>query len=509
MSILDGAGLPLIVVVAVAVIVAVRRGRPSLALGILFAATSLSGITATFFEVGIRPEQPAILLVAALVAVRDREATLTVFRRARWPIAFAALFLAANVASAWLYAPDPVQSLKICVWLAISLLAALVAAVLVVASRRDEGRDTERDIAWWIVASACLHAGAAVVQVGAEVLVQSDWGVLRSDVAIGKAFGLAWEPNLLAIQLAAAAMFLIDPRNRGRFPPGIRVGSLALIAAGIALSLSRGGIVALGAGIAIFLLMAMVGGDRRRSAELKTIVLTSALVAVIAGGGYLGLSWLAANGVGLRPGEVAAGPVQPPGSLVPVAPRPSPASTTRPDRTTDPLGPTPGVAASPSPAPAPPLPTPGTRQVGAGDTIELRVRNFLIAVADGMTSPSSDSVRTPSDNGTWSRRAPVPRTFRISSPRPSTRAGAAGSRQSVRLDRMACSSSMDCAAGHVRGRAPCTGRGIPVHGRPGFGGTWISDRQRSRPVIADREPGRSGREPNGTPRPSPQHTTPT
>jgi hypothetical protein len=509
MSILDGAGLPLIVGVAVAVIAALRRGRPSLALGILFAAASFSGITAPVLGVGIRPEQPAVLLVAALLAVRDRDAAVTVLRRARWPTSFAVLFLAANVASAVLYAPDPAQSLKICLWLAISLGAALVAAVLVVASRRGGEHDMEREIAWWIIASACLHAGVAIVQVGAEVLLQSDWGVLRSDVAIGKAFGLAWEPNLLAIQLAAAAMFLIDPRNPGRFTPGIRTGSLALIAAGIALSLSRGGIVALGAGIAILLVMALVGGGRRRSGELKTIARTAAVVAVIGGGGYLGLSWLAGNGVGLRPGEVAAGPAEPPGSLVPVAPRPSPAGTTGPDRTTGPPGPTPGVAASPGPVSTPPLPTPGTRQVGAGDTIELRVRNFMIAVADGMTSPfiglGPDTFGQRYLEPTCACPAHVPNQLSATF----YESGLLGLVSLIALIgwlvRRAWSARLACYVAALVALVV----GFQFTDALRFGGTWILIGTIVGLVIADREPGPAGRGPGGTPRPSPPRTIPT
>ena len=60
---------------------------------------------------------------------------LDVIRAARWPVILGALYLAANVASAILQPPDQVQSLKICLWLAISLVAGGVAAVLIVEAR--------------------------------------------------------------------------------------------------------------------------------------------------------------------------------------------------------------------------------------------------------------------------------------------------------------------------------------------------------------------------------------
>jgi hypothetical protein len=523
MSILDGAGWPLILIVATAAVGAIGRGRPSLALGVLLAAASLSGITAPVFGAGVRPEQPAAILVAALVLVRERAAAVTVLRRAKWPIAFASVFLAANVASALIYAPDPAQSLKICLWLAISLVAALVAAVLVVAARSREPRpgtggdtesDVERSFARWSIASACIHAAVAAAQVIAEFLVQSDWGVLRSDVAIGKAFGLTWEPNLLAIQLAAAAMFLIDPGNRARCSPRFRVGGLALIATGLALSLSRGGIVAVIAGTAVFVLSMVLRGGRTRPAGLMTIARTSAILAVIGGGGYLGLSWLAENGVGLRPGEVAAGPAEPPGSLLPVRPGPSPATRSSPTPTAGQRSPLPGSLPSgpPSsaiPGAATPAPASEARHVGAGDTIELRVRNLQIAVADGMASPliglGPDTFGQRYVEPTCACPAHIPNQLSATF----YESGALGLGCLIALIGWLVSRAWKARLDPYLASLIALLVGFQFTDALRFGGTWILIGTIVGLVIIGLESAPAGPTPSGTPRPSPSHTSAT
>jgi hypothetical protein len=164
--------------------------------------------------------------------------------------------------------------------------------------------------------------------------------------------------------------------------------ALLSISAGMALSLSRGGIVAGLAGIVI-LVVATATHRPWSTSGARLIVRDGVLIAAVAVGGYLALSWLAANGAGLRPGEVAARPEQPQGTLVPITSEPSggPGATPRPTAITgsnEPSQPVPTTGPSPSPSPSPA--TDG-RYLGAGDTIELRWRNLQIAVADGLSSP--------------------------------------------------------------------------------------------------------------------------
>jgi hypothetical protein len=357
---------------------AVLAGRPGLALGGLFAAASFSGITAPLGDVGVRLEQPAVIVIAAALAARRPASVIALVRGARWPVALAGTYLAANVASALLFAPDHVQSLKICLWLAISLLAGGVAAVLIYEAR---GREPDRQLVMWVVAAACIHAVVAGLQVAAELSIGSDWGLLRGDAPLGKAFGLAWEPNLLAINLAAALMFLLDPTTRARFSPRIRIGAVVLISAGMALALSRGGIVALAAGLgvlALSLAAATRSGATLRN-QLRSVLGEASLAFAIAIGGYAGLVWLGANGVGVRPGDVAIVPIPeatltPIASAVPASGRPA---TPRPGVTPDPR-----ATAAPSPSASIP-----PHYNGSSDTVGLRWRNLEVALSDGLGSP--------------------------------------------------------------------------------------------------------------------------
>jgi hypothetical protein len=380
MSAIDIAAWALTILVAAGCVWAVLAGRPDLALGSLFAAASFSGITAPIGSVGVRLEQPAVIAIAVVLAVRRPTAVLAVIRAARWPMALAAIYLAANIASAVLVSPDRTQSLKICLWLAISLLAACVAAVLIC-----DVRDGERDrrLIRWGVGAACVSALIAGVQVAAELWLGSDWGLIRGDAPIGKAAGLAWEPNLLAIGLAAILMFLLDSTTRRWFTRRTRFGAIVLISAGIGLALSRGGIVALGVGVGALVLIGVIAprgtGLKKRSFALMG---PASLAFAIAIGVYAGLVWLGANGVGVRTGEIVTTPSVPESSLIAVAPsaRPSgPRATSAPGGTSTPV-------ATPTPAPRASV-EPVLRFNGASDTVGLRWRNLQTAILDGLTSP--------------------------------------------------------------------------------------------------------------------------
>ncbi len=353
---------------------AVLNRRPGLALGILAAAASFSGITAPVGGVGVRLEQPAVLLMAAILLIRRPSSVMTMLRAARWPVAFAAIYLAANVASAVLHAPDPAQSLKICLWLALSLLAAAVAALLIYEARHG---DADRSLVIWLVAAACLHTVVAALQVAGELWFGTDWGVLRGDAPVGKAFGLSWEPNLLAINLAAVLMFLLDPTTRRLFSDRARMGAIALISLGIGLALSRGGLVAMAVGVGVLALSLVFAPRVAGFSTLgRTLVGEAALAFAIAVGGYATLAWLGSSGVGVRPGDKASGPMVPDVSLIPIVSPVSGASSGGPGGTA------PAVVATPVPSRS----ADGSFD-GSSDTVVLRWRNLQVAVADGLTSP--------------------------------------------------------------------------------------------------------------------------
>lgn len=374
MAVLELAAWALTIAVIAGCAWAVLNDRPGLALGVIAGAASFSGVTAPIGGVGVRLEQPAILVVAAILIVRHPASVVAMLRAARWPIAFAIVYLGANIASAVLNAPDQAQSLKICLWLALSLLAAGVAALLVFEARAS---GADQDLVIWLVAAGCLHTVVAVIQVAGELWLGTDWGVLRGDAPVGKAFGLAWEPNLLAINLAAALMFLLDPTTGRRFTDRARLGAIVTISAGIALALSRGGLVALVAGLAI-LAVSLVISPRRGtfSTSARRLAGEATLALAIGIGGYAALAVLGSSGIGVRPGDVASAPITPDESLIPISPN------------------TPGTGSSSSAAPgSAPTPTPEPSRSGNGvtdasaNTVVLRWRNLQIAVAEGLTSP--------------------------------------------------------------------------------------------------------------------------
>jgi hypothetical protein len=378
MTTLDAGAWLLAAVLAAVVAWLVWRRRDGLGLGLLLAGASLSGVTAPLLGAGVRIEQPAVALVGVLLIWSRTDALRRLIRSARVPIILGCLYLAANVASALLYAPDQAQSLKIAAWTGLSLTACLVSAGIAASSSEVH---PERTIARLVVASACLHAAVAIVQVVAELAIQSDWGVLRSDSPIAKAFGLAWDPNLLAIHLGAALTLVVDPRGEARrWPPLVFGATTVLIAAGIALSLSRGGIVAFLVG-SFVLIVGFVRPATRSLDGLRPAVPAMGLALAVALGGYVGLSSLADLGVGLRPGETSVRDAGPQGTLEPLAATPGSgaASTSGPRPSGDGggnggLGPGAGRSIEP-------------RRIGAGDTIELRWRNLQVAVSDAARSP--------------------------------------------------------------------------------------------------------------------------
>jgi hypothetical protein len=361
---------------------ALWRDRPDLALGALFLAASFSGITAPLAGVGIRLEQPAAVAIAGVLAIRHPASVVAVLRAARWPVVLAAVYLVANLVSSALFAPDAVQSLKISLWLAVSLLAGGVAAILIYETR-SQPRDRALVIA--IVAAACIHSVVAGLQVIAELGLSSDWGVLRGDAPLAKAYGLAWEPNLLAIDLAAAFVFVIEPRTRQMFRPGVRLAAIVLISAGIALSLSRGGIVALVAGIGVVALsIAAAGRARPTRSTLRPVVGEALLALAIAVGGYAGLAWLGTQGVGVRSTDQAYTDDAPDATLTPVgaaSQEPTPAATAQSSAAVEP------AASPPQPAATTPAGSATARRSGGSDTVGLRWRNLQIAMAGGLTSP--------------------------------------------------------------------------------------------------------------------------
>ena len=120
----------LVVIGTTAVVVAYRRGDLSAALGITFVMATITRFGIPIAGSTIRFEQPAILILFALILMRDAGSVAAVVRRSIPFVAFAAVYLGAHLLSSALIAPDRLESLKIAAWLGVSMLGGAVAAIL-------------------------------------------------------------------------------------------------------------------------------------------------------------------------------------------------------------------------------------------------------------------------------------------------------------------------------------------------------------------------------------------
>lgn len=360
-----------VAVVTLGAVWAYQAGRRDWTVGILLGAATWSAVTAPVGALDIRLEQPATAALGALILLRDRETLRRVLRGTRLPLALVAVFLGAQIVSSALLAPEPAYSLRIAAWMTFSAAAAWVVAVLIVSDDRA-GRSVGRGL----ILAGIVQVAVSVLQVGAEVAWQSNWGVLRTDAPLGKTFGLSWEPNLLSISMAVAICFAVfgTPED---LPGGQRrrTAILATLAVGLGMAVSRGGVVGLVVGLALGILLAAWRHARGRTTDnVWRSYLGHSLIAVgLAVGVLTGLRWLGDLGVGVRPGEISDAPT-PVGTLLPIDATPGPPGTAHPS-----------AGRTPAPGEPSPGPTPvGATYYGPSDTITLRVRNMETAIRDAL-----------------------------------------------------------------------------------------------------------------------------
>jgi hypothetical protein len=337
----------LVVIGTTAVVVAYRRGDLSAALGITFVMATITRFGIPIAGSTIRFEQPAVLVLFALILMRDAGSMAVVVRRSIPFVGFAAVYLGAHLLSSALVAPERLESLKIAAWLGVSMLGGAVAAILAYRSG-----DAIR-LAPWIVGAALLHIAVAAAAVASQVLLKTDWGVQHSDVLIGKAYGLALEANLYAILIAMAIPFtVLMPEHGGlSVSRGVRAAIIGALAIGLGLGYSRGGLVALAAATIALLFVAAVRRPRWKIEWLRVAGTTAATlfvaVAVIQGQDALARA-------GARSTD----------NLILVdVPAPSPREPDATPRTSD----------SPEPSTPPEV-------VGVGDTVAVRLRTIRLAL---------------------------------------------------------------------------------------------------------------------------------
>lgn len=326
--------------------------RPNVALGLLFVAGSFSAITVPIGDSNLRLEMIAVPAVAFLVVWREQATAIAFIRALKLPIALVSVYLVANAMSSVLMAPEPAESSKIVVWLALSITAAMVAGTV------TWGRGGLIDLGPWIIAGAVIQVMVAFAAVASQAVLDTSWGVMSRDVLLGKASGLSWEANILSINIAMALPFLIWRTGHWKLGPIPRIALLIFLSVGLGLASSRGGIAAFAAAAGCVLILSFaVHWKSTRRPRFPNVLKSSAHVTAVL---VIAIGTMQLLSVG---GELIAS-----ARHVVVIPN-DPASSPRPDPEVEPEV------------------VDAYRYVGTGDTIALRWRHMMTAIAEVPKSP--------------------------------------------------------------------------------------------------------------------------
>ena len=245
---------------------------PRLCFGILFLVASFSKDTLSTPLGTLRPEMPAIVVVAAVLLAGRRFESL---RRLPRPtlamcLAFAAYLAVLAISSAFV-APDRSQSLHMVAWFAISMLGGVVAFVLVQPRPEDAIEPlalvgATMGVIGILVAAAFLVAGPAF-----------SFGIQDGYAALPRVYGLAWEANLYASFLAFCAFFALEAARGRRAAAGLVM--FAAILVGFPLGVTRGAYLGLVAGAVTYAVVRLVL-ERRPRDLLRPGAISAALLAV-------------------------------------------------------------------------------------------------------------------------------------------------------------------------------------------------------------------------------------
>ena len=245
--------------------------RPVAAFGVLLVLATLSRWTIELPIGNMRLEQPAIAfgLLALLYARRlpDR-ATL---RRLR-PIVIAFLvYLGALTASSVLYSPDRAESLRMVIWIGLSMAGGLLAFMLLFGGAPESAPR-------WLRLTAGGQASLGILiavlyfTLGPIIVAGAD----PVPGMAGKIFGVSWEANIFASLLAALSFFAIEQfRSRLRPASGALV---ALVLVGVVVTQTRGAYLGLAAGMITYAGVILYRRHQPRRLILPALVITGAIV---------------------------------------------------------------------------------------------------------------------------------------------------------------------------------------------------------------------------------------
>jgi hypothetical protein len=348
------------VIIALAELAALAAGAtalryPRLCFGILFLVAAMSRETLETPLGTMRPEMPAVVVVAAILLAGGRFGNLRHLPRTTQAmcLAFGAYLAVLAISSAFV-APGRSQSLHWVGWLALSMLSGVVAFVLV----RPRPLGAIQPLAFGGAAMGAL--GIVVAGVFLAVGPDVNPGIQDWNSALPRVFGAAWEANLYASFLAICAFFALEAARGPRRLAGLVM--LAAVLIGFPLGITRGAYLGLLAGALAYVFVRLVI-ERRPVDLLRYGSVSTALVVV----------------------GIAASAVMLPNLLHRPPPGPVAVASTGPSATPGPSA-SPGLTPSPSPTavatPAPTLALPSTP-----DTVAYRMERVNLAVGELPQSP--------------------------------------------------------------------------------------------------------------------------
>lgn len=326
--------------------------RPTVAFGIIFLLASVSRLTIELPFGTMRMEHPAIAFAALALLIDRRGPLYRLQRPRRSELAILGLlcgYLAVLAVSSIVAAPQPLASLRIVAWTAISLVGGVVAYILL----RTEPVGAER---WFRIGGFLL--ALAGIGIAAWYFFQgpSDIPGMSSPTMPWRKVGAyAWEPNLYASFLAATAPFAVERLRQRRFGRDVLVVTVILFAMGF--GITRGAYLGLVAGFGAYGILLL--GRRAIGRESLPAFAVSALATVA---GLLLSGSILATPLATPDGQPS-NPVE-----TPVATNGSPAPS--------------AAGASPSANPATATLVPETP-----DTIQHRLDRVAPALEDLATSP--------------------------------------------------------------------------------------------------------------------------
>ena len=251
---------------------ATALSRPRTAFGILFLLASMSSATVETPVGAMRPEMPAIAVVAAVLFAGGRFRTLLSLPRSTLAMALAfGTYLGVLALSSALVAPGTAQSLRMVAWLATSMVGGIVAFVLV--RPRPVG-----------AIEPLAFAGAAMGAVGVAVAAMFfaagpafNLGIQDPNSILPRVHALGWETNLYASFLAMCAFFALEAARGPRRAAGMAM--LALVLVGFPLGITRGAYVGLAAGVLAYVAVRLA--LERRPGNLVGLGAMSAVLLVL------------------------------------------------------------------------------------------------------------------------------------------------------------------------------------------------------------------------------------